>query len=204
MSNEFDFEFDSEAVAKADKAADRINESGPYIGKFTRVAAVKTDSGARGLEFEFENAAGGDARFTVYTHSGKTGERTFGYDQVQALMLLLGAKELRAEPGKVRAYIEGQGWGEKDGLVYPALQNKPVGVVLQKELTTKSSGGDSYRWNLYGQFQPETRLTASEIRERKTRPEKLEKILKGLRDKDARKTHAAEPSQPSVGISGDY
>lgn len=207
--DDFDFELDNDAVAKGDKNADRITDSGAYIGKFTSVAYLENeDTGSRGLEFEFESVTGGQASFTVYTHSKKTGElkTTFGYDQVQALMYLLGVKTLKRVPGIINGWVGDEGArtrGEVEGFHFPELENKPIGIVLQKELTTKKTGsGDSHRWNLYGQFDPVSKLTASELRDRKTRPEKFDKLMKGLKDKDSRKSRGgeSEPSQPGMGM----
>lgn len=193
------FEYDDKAAGSADREP---MTTGAYVGTFTRVAYISTDEGAEGLEFEFEGPGQGKAQFNIWTKS-KAGEQTFGYNQLQALMYLMGVKSLKSQPGKVRSYVDGK-WEEVEGERFPDLENKPVGVVLQKELTSKKSGGDSFRWNLVGQFQPETRLTASELKDRVNKPAKLDKILRNLKDKDSRKNAAAEPAQPSMGAEGGY
>lgn len=203
-NDDLEFTLDPEALGGADKNADRITESGAYIGVFKRVAQVRArDSDAAGLEWEFERTgSGGDATFTIYTKKKDGSTNDSGMAQVQALMYLMGVKELKPVPGKVRGWDdESKQFVEKDGKVYPDLCNKPVGVFLQKELTSKKNGADSFRWNLFGQYQAETRLTVSELRDRKTKPEKFDKYLRGLKDKDNRKASAAEPDQPSMGAS---
>jgi single-strand DNA-binding protein len=189
------FDYDDSAAGGADREP---MTTGAYIGKFTRAAYIETDGGAKGIEFEFEAPGQGTAQFTVYMVS-KEGKQTFGYNQVQALQFLMGVKGLKSQTGKVRKYVDGK-WEEVDGERFVDLEGKPIGVVLQKELTTKNGGGDSFRWNLAGQFQPETKLTASELKERVSKPEKLGKLLKNLKDKDSRKHRVdAEPSQPALG-----
>lgn len=193
------FEYDDQAAGSADREP---MTTGPYVVKFTSVAAVEEDSGAEGLEFEFDAPGRGTGSFKVYTKS-KEGKQTFGYNQVMALMYLMGVKTLNSVRGKVNGWVD-QKREEIDGDRFPALEDKLVGIVLQKELTTKKSGGESYRWNLVGQYQPETKLTASELKDRVVKPEKLAKILKSLKDKDSRKNATAEPAQPSMGADGGY
>jgi hypothetical protein len=134
----------------------------------------------------------------------------FGKAQVDAIMFLLGLKSLKSVPGKVQRWVDNdKGEREKmevDGRVFPDLCNRSIGIVLQKELySKKASSGDGQRMSLYGLFQPETKLMMSEIKERKSKPEKLDRLLKGLKTKDTRKAPEAEPSQPAIGAgAGDY
>lgn len=205
MSIEYDY--DEKAATKADDAASRIAEAGPYIGKFTKAFAIEAQSGAQGITFEFDSPGNGTIEFSLYTIS-KDGAPIFGANMVNAIMFLLGVKKLVSETGMVERYDADVGKRvEEDGEVFPALVGKPVGIVLQKELYTKSNGArDGIRFGLYGLFQPETKLMMSEIKEKKTSPVKLDRLIKGLKVKDSRKAEVAEPSQPSVGMgaAGEY
>lgn len=196
------YDYDPEAAGKADDVASRIDTSAAYIGRFKAVYAIKSEkTGTEGIYFEFQSPGGGSADFSVYTRK-EDGTTTFGMNQVQAMMTILQLRGLRSVPGKFEAYDSDEGKRvEKQGEVFPDLLDKDIGLVLQKERYTKNNGSEGFRMNLYGIFDPKTRLTASEIRERKVQPEKLEKILRSLKDKDTRKTGGAtaEPAQPSVG-----
>lgn len=189
--------FNEELAGKADDFANRLDTSGAYIGTFLRAEATTSQAGTEGIVFEFDGGSAGKTEFTLWTRK-EDGSTAFGMNFVQALMLMFGLRNLRSVAGKVMRWDEdANGRVEQDGEVFPDLVGKRIGVVLQKELTTKRSGGDSYRMNLYGVFHHESKLTASEIRERKVQPAKLDKLLKSLKDKDNRKA-SAEPAQPSM------
>ncbi|HEX7766303.1 MAG TPA: hypothetical protein VF443_06280 [Nitrospira sp.] len=202
-----DYTYDEEAAGHADDFANRIDENGPYIGQFTRVEEiVSANTRTKGMRFEFEVPnGGGKAQFSLYTEK-EDGTRIFGFNLVQAMMSLLNLRGLKAQPGKVMQFDEDQGRSvEVDGTRYPELENKDIGVILQKELYTKNDGKDGYRMNLATVFDPVSKLTASEKKERKAKPEKVERIIRSLKTKDSRKKVAAEPGQPAVGApAGDY
>lgn len=196
--------FNEEQAAKADDIANRIDTSGAYVGVFTRAEATESQGGTQGIVLELDAGSSGRSEFTLWTRK-EDGSSAFGMAFVQSIMLMLGLRGLSSKSGKVSRWDNDANQRvEVDGEVFPDLCNKPIGVVLQKELTSKKSGGDSYRMNLYGVFHPTTRLTASEIKERKTAPAKLEKLLKSLKDKDSRKAGAAEPAQPSMTPAGNF
>lgn len=196
-----DYVFNEEQAAKADDIANRIDTSGAYVGKFLRAEATVSQSGTEGIVFEFDGGSSGRGEFTLWTRK-EDGSTAFGMNFLQSIMLMLGLRGLKSAPGKVMKWSDdANARVEEDGEVFPDLVGRSIGIVLQKELTTKRSGGDSYRLNLYGVFHHESRLTASEIKERKTTPMKLDKLLKGLKDKDSRKA-SAEPTQPSMTAAG--
>jgi hypothetical protein len=193
------FEYDETSAAKADRTG---IDAGPHIGRFTSVNAMKSrEKQTEGMHFEFESADGSTTGFDLWTQ-----ERAWkGSNQVNAMMAILGLRSLRSVVGKYEAFVEGKRQ-EVEGETFPELCGKDIGLVFQKELYTKQDGEtDGTRFNLEGIFHPVTRLTASEIKERKTTPEKLEKMLKNLKVKDSRKPRAAEPAQPPVGAdAGSY
>lgn len=201
------YEFDPEASGKADDVASRIDTSAAYIGRFKDAHAIKSErTGTEGIHFEFSSPGGGSASFDVYTHK-ENGDKTFGWNQVQAMMAILGLRGLRSIQGKFEAYDFDAGKRvEQQGEIFPDLLDKDIGLVLQKELYTKGNGQDGFRMNLYGIFHAQSRLTASEIKERKVQPEKLEKMLRSVKNKDSRKIGGAtsEPAQPTVGVEGSF
>ena len=192
------FEYDDEAAGKADRVG---IDAGPHIGKFTSVNSMKSrEKQTEGMHFEFESSDGSTTGFDLWTQ-----ERTWqGYNQMMAMMTILGLRGLKSVTGKYEAWVDGKR-EEVTGETFPELCGKDIGLVFQKELYSKGDGSDGARYGLVGVFHPTTRLTASEIRERKTTPEKLDKIVRGLKVKDTRKPRAEEPSQPSVGANaGSY
>lgn len=199
------YDYDPDAAGKADDVASRIDTSGAYKGQFKLVHAMTSSKGTEGLHFEFQSPGGGSASFDVYTRK-EDGTPTFGNNQVQAMMTILGLRGLKSQPGKFEAWDNDEGKRvETDGEVFPELCGKEIGLVLQKEKYTKNNGQEGFRMNLYGIFDAGSMLTASEIKEKKVKGEKLEKMLRSLKDKDSRKPVAAETPQPSVGgVEGAY
>lgn len=201
------YEYDENAASHADDVANRIDSNGMYVGVFKRVSAVESSKGTKGVSFEFDAPGGGSAEWTCWTakQDEDGNEKTlFGLNQVQAMMSILGVKGLRSKTGKVSEWIDGKK-AEVDGERFFDLEGKNIGVVLQKELYSKDNGGEGYRMNLFGTFHAETKLTASEIRERKTEPKKLEKMVSSVKTKDSRINKTNESAQPSIGVeAGSY
>lgn len=194
------YDYDPDAASKADDVASRIDTSAAYVGQFKVVHAIKSErTGTEGIHFEFTSPGGGSASFDVYTRKGD-GTPTFGNNQIQAMMAILGLRGLTSRVGKFEAWDFDEGKRvEVEGEVFPDLVGKDIGLVLQKEKYTKNDGKEAFRMNLYGVFHPVSRLTSSELKEKKAVPEKLEKMLRSLKDKDSRKAVAPETPQPQVG-----
>lgn len=205
-SDSTSYSYDEEAAGRADNVANRIDTSDAYIGRFKSVNAMKSErTGTKGVHFEFEAPGGAVTNFDLWTEKDDADKtKLFGYSQLMAIMAIMGLKGLKSVKGKYDGFVDGKR-AEVEGEVFPELTNKDIGLVLQKELFTKQDGKESYRMNLFGIFHPTSRLTSTEIKEGKRTPEKLEKMLRGLKTKDSRTAVAAEPSQPNVGApSGTY
>lgn len=206
-NNAVGYDFEPDEVAAADKNADRLTESGAYVGKFTKAeAVVSAEKGTKGVHLYFDSPGSGTCDFTLWTMSA-AGEKFFGFNQLQGMMYLFGLKGLVSKTGKVRVWdAETKTASEQDGETFPELVGKPIGLVMQKEIDSNIKTGKTVeRMTLAGAFQAETRLMASELKENKTKPAKLDRLLKGLKTIDKRKGVAAEPSQPSIGVpDGDY
>lgn len=201
-----DYSFDDSAASHADDIANRIDQSQAYVGAFSKAWAGESSKGTKLIHFEFDAPGGGEASFDLYTKKKDpdTGEwkTIFGNNFVQAIMAVLNLKGLKGVPGKIMKYDEAENKRvEADGTVYPELCGKNIGLVLQKELYTKGNGSDGFRMNLYGVFHADSRLTASEIKAGAKKPEKLERLLRGLKNKDSRTKTTEEPAQTSLGVA---
>ena len=193
-----EFTFDQDQASKADDNANRLDSSGAYIGAFLRAEATESQAGTTGIVLEFDGGSAGKCEVTLWTRK-EDGSSAFGMNFLQSIMLMFGLRGLASKPGTVMVWDNDTNQRvEAEGETFPDLTAKKIGLVLQKELTTRQDGRDGYRMNIYGVFHPETKLTASEIKERKATPAKLDKLLKSLKDKDNRKHQAAEPAQPSM------
>lgn len=206
-----EFTYVEDDALRADEAANRI-DNGAYIGTFVKASKVVSNAkGSEGIELHFEAPGSGRASATLWLRDAN-GEklRGPGPNQLGALMFFFGLKAIKSVPGKVMAWVDGPDGKrvqqEVDGEVYPDLCDKRIGLVWRKVLDTSTTGKDREQLEIHLIFHPETRLTMSEIKERRNKPENLEKVLKGLKTVDKRKVQAVEPSQPSLGglSAGDY
>lgn len=200
------YNYDEVNAAAADKAASQINENGAYVGRFKKAWAIQSqNTGTHGIEFEFDSPGNGSASFTLYTQK-EDGTVVFGKSFVDAMLFFFGVKRLNSIEGTVSQYSEAdKGRIDVPGDVFPDLCEKSIGIVLQKEVYTKGNGGEGSRLSLVGVFQPETRLMYTEVKEKKTSPVKLDRLLKGLKTKDTRRK-TDDTAQPAMGgvAAGEY
>ena len=183
------FTFDAEAAKKAGTSA-MINETGAYEGVILHAHySFGTDSQSQTLELGFESN-GLKANYLRINFVNREGEQTFGMDTVSALLWAAGVRE--AQPQQ-RQTPEGMVWA------LPAIEGKTVGLVLQKELRTKTTdGSDTYQMNIRHVFQAKTRLTYAELAD-KTPAEAIDKLMLTLKDADKRQPAAANGSQGARG-----
>ena len=154
---------------------------------------ISKAKGSRGIEFDFLSDEGKECTLQVWTHSG-TGEPYSGINMINAIMTCLSLRGIQPKPmvvekydydskQKVRANIE----------AYGDLMNKPIGLLLQKEIS-EYEGKDRTKMLIFAAFQAPTEKTASEIIDKVAQPVALAKLLAGLHDKDARGKTQAAPS----------
>lgn len=198
------YEYNEVAAVAADKSADRVTEGGAYVGTFRKVWAIESQSGAQGLSFIFEIPGNGTLEFSQYT-IGKDGNEIRGMNFVNAMMFMLGLRNLKSEPDTAEVWDADEGKRVKVEVeAFPSMCGKPIGLMFQRELSTYN-GKNRDNLNLECVFQPETKLLLSEIKGCKTVPVKYDRMLKICQKvKDTRKAEAAEPAQPSVGAVDGY
>jgi len=196
------YEFDESSAMKAE--AGRIDTSGAYVCKIMKAEAQVSQGGTHGVMLAVSSEGNGEAEFTLWTKK-EDGTPVFGYNQLQSVMMLTGVRSLRGAKGKVSKWDNDTNERvEAEGTAFPDLVGKMVGLVLQKELYTTTSGKTAFRMNLSASFHYETRLTCSEMKERKVTPEKLERILARLKDKDSRKVSAENAAMESAVIASGF
>lgn len=181
-----DYEFNEEMAGRGDDVAMRIDTSAAYVGKFTEAWATTSQKGGDAIELHFETALKEKTQFTLYTRQAD-GTPIFGQNQLQAIMALMGLRGLKGVPGKVQQYNNDTNKREEvDGVVYPDLCERSIGLMLQKELYDGNKG-PAWRMNLYATYDPVTRRTSTEIKERVVKGTKVDKMLASLKDKNSRK-----------------
>lgn len=189
------YTLDMDNARKADQRGGSINETGKYVGRFTRAEDIATDKGTKGVDFSFVADDGRRCRFALYTIKADGSRIGIGHGYLMALMTCLKLRELKPQPMMVKKW-DNEANAEVDTRApcFADLMNKPVGLLLEAEEYEKRDGGIGTRMVLAGVFDAATELTASEILDRRVKPEQLAKIIATLRDrplKPARKPSAA-------------
>lgn len=175
------YQLDVNAAKESEQFNSRITEIGKYVGKFIQAYHVDAKSGAKGIALEFESNDKQSAEFTLYTYN-KDGEPIFGYKQLMALMTCLKVKSLSPVGGRFTAYDMQAGERlEKNGQVFPELTGKQIGLLIETEDYEKQNGEIKTKPVIKAFFQADTELMATEILDRKTKPEQLEKVVATLR-----------------------
>ena len=169
----------------------RITEKGAYTGKFTSVYEVTAKSGTKGITFHFMSDDGESCTLSIYTEKSD-GTKIFGYNMLMALMTCMQLRTLTGETGEVEMWVDGNKVPAKT-TVFQELMDKPIGLVLNTEEFETRSGESRTRMVIYGVYQAATRLIASEILDRQTVPEKLDKVIQSLNKKQTKKASSSLP-----------
>lgn len=182
------YNLDEQAARSADTIGQYLNETGKYIGKFTRAEKlISKNKGTHGIGFTFD-VNGQTTRFDVWTINGE-GKHLSGYNMVNAIMTCMSLRGLQPATGQVERYNwETQQRETVQTEVFPDLVNKPVGLVLQNTEYEKmrdglKTGDTGWRLEPVLPFRAADEFTASEIWDRRTKPEKLVNVIATLADR---------------------
>lgn len=187
------YAIDLAEAKRADSTGNQIKEIGKYLGTFTQAADITAKTGTKGIAFNFVTSTGQKSRFSIYTMKSD-GTKLGGYGTLSAMMACLKLRTLAPVAGKITGYdYDTNQETVTEGQIFPDLC-KPIGVLLETEEYLKRDNTIGSRMVLKGVFQADTELTASEILERKTKPEQLEKMVAALRHRPL-KPVAAQPTR---------
>ena len=189
------YQLDTNAAREADSIGSYLTESGKYIGAFTRAEKlVSKNKGTHGIGFTFESA-GQTTRFDIWTMDAQN-KHLSGFKAINAIMACMSLRGIAPKPGQVDRY----NWDtqQKETMqadVFHDLVGKPVGLVLQKTEYEKMRDGQytgetGWRLEMLAPFRAADEFTASEILDRKTKPEKLASIISVLSDRPLKKRNA--------------
>lgn len=155
-----------------------IQVTGKYKGKLTLAKAIESTKGTTGIEFAFEDESGQKANYlSIWTHKAN-GEELSGNRTVNAIMTVTRTKTMSGKPFVVKGKD-----GDETVEAYTDLHGKPIGLLLAREPYDKNDGSEGNKMVIEGVFDPESELTASEILDRKTNPEKLSQMVMRLKDR---------------------
>ena len=198
------YSLDTKAARAADTSGASIKELGKYVGEFTQAKAlVSKNTGAKGIEFAFKSMSGQKANLSIYTMSA-SGEHYQGYDALMAIMTCMSLRNIKPVLGKAVKYdYDTRKEVTEECEIFPDLC-KPIGLLLETEDYLKQNGETGTRMVMKSIFQANTELVASEILDKKTVPQQLEKMVTGLRHralKTAQRTaqHSSSQSGPPAG-----
>jgi hypothetical protein len=196
-------DLDQSAARSADSINSTIRETGKYVGTITRAEKLLSKNSVEGLGISFKTDDGATANYLDLYTVKPGGEKLRGFNVAQAILCCTRTKSA------AEGTIHFEKWDKEAGQVievseagYPSLMGKRIGLLLQKELSTNSNtGADVERVNIFGVFEADSELTASEILDKKTKPEQLEKMLQVLRQRPVRDTRQRQQA-PAPASSG--
>lgn len=201
---------DTKKAREADNTNTAIRTSGKYIGVITRAEKLLSKQNTQGLGLSFKSDDGATANYLdLYTVNSK-GEVLPSMATVQAILCCTRTKN--ADEGNINF----EKWDKEAGAVvkatangYPSLMGKRIGLLLQQELSDNPNDSSKHndRVVIYGVFDADSELTASEILDSKTQPEKLGKMVQSLMAKpvnDRRTKKSSAMNQTiAAGHAGD-
>lgn len=169
----------SAEARKADNFSSVIRDTGKYICTITRAQKLLSRKGTEGVGFSVKSEDGATANYLDVWTVNATGKGLMGNGIVNAVMCCAKLREAVEGP------IEFDAWDNDERRMvrttaegYPALMGKKIGLILQRELSTREDTGEEQdRITIAAVFEAGTGFMASEILAQATKPEKLEKIL---------------------------
>lgn len=186
------YQLNTTEARKADQTGSRITEMGKYIGRFTQAEDITASSGTKGVALRFESN-GQTANLSLYT-TKTSGETIMGFQTLMAIMTCLSLKNISPRPGTVKAWdYDLKQDVDKQASVFPDLCNKDIGLLLETEDYAKQDGSTGTRMVIAGVFRASDEFTASEILDRATKPEKLEKMVAKLHHRPLKNARPAPP-----------
>lgn len=199
------YKLDPNAACEADSFGAYLSETGKYVGKFTRAEKlVSKNKGTNGIGFTFESAGKQSTRFDVWTMDAQ-GKHLGGFKALNAIMACMSLRSLEAIAGNVERYNwDTQQKETVQAEVFPALTGPDVGLVLQKTEYEKmrdglKTGETGWRLELVAPFRAADEFTASEILDRKTKPEKLASVIATLADRPLKNRPAPRQQDDGYG-----
>lgn len=144
------FQYDQESAITSG-ASNYITEGGAYAGTIVEVKYVfgKAPKQSAGLEFTLSTDQGEARYLSVWYQKADGSVNQYGYALIQSMMGLCKLNTLSQQQK-----------GEYS--IAPEFTGKQIGLLLQKILTSKMDGSDSYKFEIKLAFLPQTKQTLKE------------------------------------------
>lgn len=196
------YTLDTKVAKSADALSASIRETGKYIGTITRAESIVSQQGTKGLGLSFKADDGASADYLdLWTHKAN-GEALSSLKTVNALLACLKLRTVNEGVIHFEKWDKDAGQRTKQqGKGYPEMMGKRIGFLLRKEIETDREGQDRDRVGIFAVFQHDTELTATEVLDQKTAPERLSKMFDALMARpvnDKRKSAQSRPAQHSA------
>ncbi len=189
----------TESAKQADSIASSIREPGKYIGIITRAEKLRSAKGTAGLGLSFKSGDGATADYLDIYTTKDNGDALAGAKTVNALLACLKLREV--SEGQITCEKWSKATNKREKVTvggYPDMMGKRIGLLLQKELGTNSqNGSDTTKMVVFGVFSAETELTASEILEGKTNPQRLPLMVDALMARPVRDNRDSDKKAPA-------
>lgn len=185
------YKLDTNSAKEADRTNNAIRTSGKYVGVITRAEKLLSKKNTEGIGFSFKSDSGETANYLDLYTVNADGKTLPSFSTVNAIMCCAKVREINEGAIKFEKWDkDAKALVEANVEGYPELMGKRIGLLLQQELSTNSQSGETVdRVIIYGVFDAETELTASEMIEKKTKPEKLAKMVEALMAKPINDRH---------------
>ena len=201
--SDYGYTLDATSARNAESIGKFIRDTGKYKGVFTRAELlISTEKGSRGIEFDFLSD-GKECTLQLWTHSG-AGEPYSALNMVNAIMTCLALRGIQPKKMVVEKYdYDSKQRHKVEVTAFPDLMNKPIGLLLQKELSVYNNKERS-KMLIFAAFNAESEKTSTEILDKIAQPSALAKLVLLLADKDNRKSGQAMQSQQQSKTNNAY
>ena len=201
--SDYGYTLDATSARNAESIGKFIRDTGKYKGVFTRAELlISTEKGSRGIEFDFLSD-GKECTLQLWTHSG-AGEPYSALNMVNAIMTCLALRGIQPKKMVVEKYdYDSKQRHKVEVTAFPDLMNKPIGLLLQKELSIYNNKERS-KMIIFAAFNAESEKTSTEILDKIAQPSALAKLVLLLADKDNRKSGQAMQSQHQSKTTNAY
>lgn len=185
------FQLDQKAARDGSGSAGAfIQQTGAYVGTIVAATQYKAQSGAEMMNISFLSSSGEKAPYLSICYKKIDGSNNdIGINQINALMACMKVTQTAPVIGTIQVWDKGAGTEiPQQATVFPELMNKPVGLFLQRELSTYN-GEDKDKVVFYAPFCADTQQTAQELLDN-IPASSIEKMKGTVKDYDKRKKGA--------------
>jgi len=203
--SDYGYTLDVTSAKNAESIGKFIRETGKYKGVFTRAELlISKNKGTHGIEFDFVSD-GKECTLQLWTRNSQ-GEPLSAINMVNAIMTCLSLRGIQPKKATVEKYDYDTKQRHKVEIdAFLDLMNKPIGLLLQKELSIYE-GKEKSKMLIFAAFNHDSEKTATEIIDKVANPMALGKLVQNLADKDNRKSagHSSTGQNKSAPNGGHF